>query len=151
VARDSRQAAAAACFAMAAALSPYSVADQPPSPAPWPELRPGLWEFSGRDGGKRIDGKRCANPGEELKVESTALAKIGCKISPVTRSENSYRFQSDCDLKTRHGRELKSTRKSVIKVRDDRAFELRVRGTSNGRPVDDLIVGKRIGDCKTEK
>jgi hypothetical protein len=114
-------------------------------------MQPGLWEFRGHDGGRTIDGRRCASPSEQWKVENAALLKMGCKLSAIERTRSTYRFTSECDLRTRRGRELKSTRKSVIKVRGDQAFELSVRGTSNGHPVDDLIVGKRIGDCKTEK
>ena len=79
------------------------------------------------------------------------MQKIGCKLSAIERTGSTYRFTSECDLKTRHGRELTSKRHSVIKLRGKQAFELSVRGTTNGHPVDDLIVGKRVGECKTGK
>ncbi|MDH4190035.1 MAG: DUF3617 domain-containing protein [Betaproteobacteria bacterium] len=112
-----------------------------------PELRPGLWQFQGREGGRKIDSRKCASPSEELRAENAALAKLGCTFTSPTPSHDTYRYQSRCDLTTRRGRALTSQRNSVIKVRGDQAFELTVKGTSNGNPVDDLIVGKRIGEC----
>ena len=76
---------------------------------------------------------------------------MGCKLSPVVRTGSAYRFSSECDIKTRRGRELTSTRRTVITLRGEQAFELAVRGTTNGHPVDDLIIGKRIGDCPSAK
>jgi hypothetical protein len=79
------------------------------------------------------------------------MQKIGCKVSAITRTGSTYSYTTECDLKTRRGRQVKSARRSVVKVKGAQAFELTVRGTTNGHPVDDLIVGKRIGDCKNEK
>jgi hypothetical protein len=46
---------------------------------------------------------------------------------------------------------LTSTRRTVITLRGEQAFTLTVRGTTNGHPVDDLIVGKRVGECENKK
>ncbi len=110
-----------------------------------------MWEFRGRDGGRNIDGKRCASPTEQWQVENAALQKMGCKVSPVVRTGSAYRFSSECDIKTRRGRELTSTRRTVITLRGEQAFELTVRGTTNGHPVDDRVIGKRVGECENKK
>jgi hypothetical protein len=110
-----------------------------------------MWEFRGHDGGRTIDGRRCASPSEQWKIEIAALQKLGCKFSAIERTGGAYRFTSECDLKTRRGRELTSTRRTVITLRGEQAFTLTVRGTTNGHPVDDLIVGKRVGECENKK
>lgn len=110
-----------------------------------------MWEFRGHDGGRKIDGKRCANPSDQLKLERSAMQKIGCKVSAITRTGSAYNYTTECDLKTRGGREMKSLRRTALKLRGNQAFELTVRGTTNGHAVDDRIVGKRVGDCKNEK
>lgn len=112
-----------------------------------PELRLGLWQIRGTEDGTKIDSTRCTSPSEQLKAENAALEKTGCKLSPVRRSGDRYTFTSECEVKTRRGLSLRSSRTSELKVEGSAAFELRVRGSANGRPVDDVVRGKRIGEC----
>jgi len=112
-----------------------------------PKLRHGLWQIRGTEDGKKIENTKCTSPSEQLKAENAMLEKTGCKVSPIRRSGNRYTFTSDCEVQTRRGLSLKSSRTSVLKAQGGEAFELRVRGSANGRPVDDVVRGKRIGEC----
>jgi hypothetical protein len=76
---------------------------------------------------------------------------MGCKLSAVTRAGDTFHFKSECDIKTHRGRELTSTRYTSITLRGEQEFELAVRGTTNGHPVDDLLVGRRLGECENKK
>lgn len=112
-----------------------------------PKLRHGLWQIRGTEDGTKIDTTKCTSPSEDLKTENATLVRTGCKLSSIRRSGNRYTFTSDCEVKTRRGLSLKSSRTSELKVEGGAAFELRVRGSANGRPVDDVVRGKRIGEC----
>jgi hypothetical protein len=131
-------------FALLAMSSTVFVACSAPE---LPELRYGLWELKGTSGGKDIDNQSCVNPVELVKAEHATLKASGCKVSDFTRSGNAYRYTSNCEMQTRKGRTMKSDLTSVMKVEGDSGFTLEVRGTTNNQPVNEVIVGKRIGDC----
>ena len=106
-----------------------------------------MWELRGVADGRRVDGRKCSSPSREIQEENAVLERAGCRVSPVERTGNRYTFRADCVMKTRSGRVLTSNRTSILTVDGDRNFQLRVRGTTNGRPVAETVTGKRIGDC----
>jgi hypothetical protein len=128
----------------AVALAPQAAA----AASGLPDLRRGTWEIRGTVDGRAIETRKCTSPSEDLKSENKVLANAGCKISPVRRSGDRYTYSADCELKTRSGRVLKSDRSSELTVDRDTSYRLRVRGTTNGRPIAETVVGTRIGDCK---
>jgi len=112
-----------------------------------PELRRGMWELRGIAEGRKVEGRKCTSPSRDIVEENAVLARAGCRISPVERLGNRYTFESDCVMKTRSGRELTSYRTSVLTVDGDSLFQLRVRGTTNGRPIAETVTWTRVGDC----
>ena len=133
-----------AALALAAIpIAPYAGTDAPGLP----ELRRGMWELQGVADGRRVDGRKCTSPSQDIGEENAVLERAGCRISPIERSGNRYTFQADCEMKTRSGRLLTSDRTSVLTVDGDKRFQLRVRGTTNGRPIAETVTGTRIGDC----
>lgn len=118
------------------------------SAAALPELKPGMWELKGVVDGRKVDGRRCASPTRDIQEENAVLERAGCRVSPIERSGNRYTFQADCEMKTRSGRVLTSNRNSELTVDGDANFQLRVRGTTNGRPVAETVTGRRTGDCE---
>ena len=132
--------AAPALFALAA--SPINV-----YAADLPELQPGMWKLVGVADGRRVDGKKCMNPSRDIAEENAVFERAGCKVSQIKRSGSRYTFNAECEMKTRSGRVLNSDRTSVLTVDGDGSFQLRVRGTTNGRPIAETVTGTRIGDC----
>ena len=112
-----------------------------------PELRSGLWEAQGIAEGRAVRGRKCANPTRDILEENAVLARAGCRISPVERSGNRYMFESDCEMKTRSGRQLTSYRTSILTVDGDSLYRLTVRGTTNGKPIAETVTWTRVGDC----
>jgi hypothetical protein len=140
--RPFRRIAATAVLALAAIqVAPYAAATE------LPELRHGTWELRGVSDGRVVDRKKCTSPGRDIAEESAVLSQAGCRVSSVERSGNRYTFQTDCRMKTRSGRRLTLHRTSVLTVDGDATFRLRVRGTTNGRPIAETVTGTRIGDC----
>jgi hypothetical protein len=139
-----RRLAAPAVAWVAAALAAQAAA----AAGGLPDLQRGDWQVRRTVEGKTIEERKCSSPSDELQSEIRVLANAGCKISPVRRSGDRYTFRSDCELKTRSGRLLKSDRSSELTVDRGTSYRLRVRGTTNGRPIAETVVGTRVGDCK---
>jgi len=112
-----------------------------------PELRHGLWEAQGVAEGRTVQGRKCTSPTRDIVEENAVLARAGCRISPVERSGNRYMFESDCEMKTRSGRQLTSYRTSILTVDGDSLYRLTVRGTTNGKPIAETVTWTRVGDC----
>lgn len=137
----------AAPIALLLAVSPVPVYAAG-SAAGLPELKSGLWELKGVVDGRAIDGRKCASPTRDIQEENAVLERAGCRLSPIRRSGNRYTFQADCEMKTRSGRVLTSNRTSELTVDGEETFQLRVRGTTNGRPIAETVTGRRTGDCE---
>ena len=118
-----------------------------PVAAELPVLQAGMWELRGVVDGRKVDGRKCANPSRDIEEETAVLERAGCRVSPIARSGNRYTYRADCEMKTRSGRVLTSNRTSELTVDGDKRFQLRVRGTTNGRPIAETVTGRRIGDC----
>ena len=126
---------AGAALVLAAVANSTCVAASAPE---LPELKPGMWELKGVVDGRPIEGRKCASPSRDILEENAVLERAG----------NRYTFQSDCEMKTRSGRVLRSNRTSVLTVDGDSHFQLRVRGMTNRRPVAETVTGRRVGDCE---
>lgn len=135
---------AGAALVLAAVANSTCVAASAPE---LPELKPGMWELMGVVDGRPIEGRKCASPSRDILEENAVLERAGCRISPIERAGNRYTFQSDCEMKTRSGRVLRSSRTSVLTVDGDSHYQLRVRGMTNRRPVAETVTGRRTGDC----
>ena len=102
-----------------------------------PAFRRGMWEFNrtmegvGSQGkSQTITSKKCTNPTEDMKRQNEMLTKGGCKVSPITRSGNTYSFTSDCALQG-----ISAQGKTVISVENDSAYTVNIEDTT-GRASD---------------
>jgi hypothetical protein len=114
-----------------------------------PILRKGMWEYnrSVEDSaapGKptNINNKKCADPTANMKKMNEAIAKQGCKFSPIARSGNTYTFTTECQAQ---GAAMQS--RSVITVENDSAYKINVTSTAGARSTKEILVAKRVGDC----
>jgi hypothetical protein len=129
-----------ALVALAFATSPAMADD-------WPTLRQGLWDYQRTVGPKKVEAKRCLSPTEDMKRQNAMLEKNGCAISPIRRSGNTYTFDANCRMKMPGG-EILSTSTSVLTVDGDSSYRVEVRGTLDGEPTSEMLVARRVGDCK---
>jgi hypothetical protein len=135
-------------FARAAIAAGIAAFAAPACADDLPAFRKGLWEFSrtiDAGGGKTqtIKSSKCTSPGEDMKAQNERLAKSGCKFSPTVRSGSTYTFSSQCSIQ---GISAQST--SVITVDSDSAYRLNVDGTAAGEKTHEVLLARRIGDCK---
>ena len=77
-----------------------------------------------------------------MKKMNEALAKQGCKFSPVEKSGNSYTFGADCEIE---GTRIRS--RSVMTVESDSAYKVDVTSTAGARSTKEVLSAKRLGDC----
>jgi hypothetical protein len=129
------------CLALLAATTAAAADDLP-------AFRKGQWEFERTieaGGGKKqtIKSSRCLAPTEDMKAQNERLAKAGCKFTPVTRSGSNYTFGSQCTIQ---GIVANST--TTITPEGDSAYRLVVEGITAGEKTRDVLVAKRVGDCK---
>ena len=115
---------------------------------PWPPLRQGMWEISrvmqapGGGPPKTVSTKRCMNPADEWDRQHASLTKGGCRISPVTKTGNTYTFTASCNVMG-----TSSNTTSTIVAEGDSAYTLTVDGQTDGSPTKEKATGTRIGDC----
>lgn len=124
-----------------ASLATASLAEDPPA------FRKGMWEFnrtvdSGTAKSQTMTTKECTDPTDDMKKQDDMLTKAGCKMSPVTKSGNSYSFTSQCSIQ---GVDLQS--KSVLSVESDAAYTVNVESQQGGQITKEVLVARRIGDC----
>lgn len=113
-----------------------------------PALRQGLWKFHRIVAGKPMDVTRCTDPREDMKRQNEMLTKIGCRFTPLKKVGNTYTFSAECAIKNPAGGTLASRSKSVITVESGSAYRVEVVTSSNGQTQKELLVARRVGDCK---
>jgi hypothetical protein len=114
-------------------------------------FRQGLWEFQRTVGTQKTVNKKCTSPNEDMKRQNTMLEKAGCRFSPLKESGKTFTFTAECTLKGLSGGSMTNRTTSVITVESDRAYQVRVEGTTNGQSTKELLVARRVGDCKNER
>jgi hypothetical protein len=129
----------AAAFAFAAAG--WAVAAELPS------FRPGVWEYERLVGDSKLVARECVDPTQEMRSHEASLAKLGCRISPLTQDGSSYTYSSECSMKLPSGAS-RWTSTSTLTVESDTAYRLQVRETSQGKTSEQIVVAHRVDDCK---
>ena len=111
-----------------------------------PVFRHGMWNFvrtiESSGGAQSVANKKCTNPTEDMKKQHQMSGKVGCSVSPVTKSGNSYTFVASCSLQ---GQPVES--KSTMTVESDSAYKIRVESKAAGQTTKELLVATRSGDC----
>jgi hypothetical protein len=113
----------------------------------FPKFRPGLWEFKRTVEGAKGTTKpivtelqKCTDPTENF----TKRGELpGCKLTPMTRKGSTYSFTVDCNIK---GVDVHSGSATVVE--SDSAYKLTIETTAGDRHTREVLVAKRIGDCK---
>lgn len=115
-----------------------------------PVMRTGLWEVSrtvnaATDGGapQTIRVADCVNPNKDMVARQEMLKKIGCTLSPVDHSGNTYTFSAIC------GQGGSETSRSILTVESDNAYSIRIESNIGGTPSQELLRATRLGDCPT--
>ena len=113
----------------------------------FPKFRPGLWEFKRTIEGARGTTKPLTSELKECTDPTLTFTKRGelpgCKLSPMTRKGNTYTFTADCKIQ---GVDVHSGSATVVE--SDSAYKLTVETTAGDRHTKEVLVAKRIGDCK---
>jgi hypothetical protein len=112
-----------------------------------PKFRPGLWEFKRTIEGARgttkpitQDLQKCTDPTENF----TKRGELpGCTLSPIARKGSTYSFTADCNIK---GVDVHSGSATVVE--SDSAYKVTIETTAGDRHTKEVLVAKRIGDCK---
>ena len=113
----------------------------------FPKFRPGLWEFKRSIEGAKGTTKpittelqQCTDPTQNF----TKRGELpGCKLSPMTRKGSTYSFTADCNIR---GVDVHSGSATVVE--SDSAYKLTIETTAGDRRTKEVLVAKRIGDCK---
>lgn len=108
-----------------------------------------MWEFqrtieggSGQEKPQTITNTKCANPTEDMKKQNETLVKAGCKLSPISRSGNVYRFASDCVLQG-----ISAQGNSEIRVESDSAYTIVIETRQGKHVTKEVLRARRTGDC----
>ena len=112
----------------------------------FPSLRQGLWEFQRTVGTNKYAAKECLDPSEDLLRRQAALQKMGCKLSPLTRTGSTYTYTADCAVKLPSGAAMFSTT-SAVTVDSDSVYQMETRTTSRNRTSSELVTAQRVADC----
>jgi hypothetical protein len=128
-------------------LIAFSAFSNPAVAEDLPAFRQGLWEFQRTVGTQKMVNKNCTNPTEDMKQQNAMLAKMGCRVSPLTKKGNAYTFTAECAAEGTSGGQVNSLTTTVITVESDSAYTVQVDGTINGQPTKELLTARRIGDC----
>ena len=119
-----------------------------------PRFRPGLWQFdrtleiNGKESDRRLIDNllikpretRCVDPTAALPVASRPMFMCNCRVTRSQPSENEYVTLSYCG----RGEPVKAG----LKVESDTAYTDIREGKIGGNTTKDIIVAKRIGDCR---
>lgn len=115
-----------------------------------PSFRQGLWEFNRSiqpqsPSGKptTVADKRCTDPTADMKRMNDMLAKQGCRFSPVSASGNVFTFSSTCQIQN-----VSAQSSSTLTRESDSAYTVQVASTGSAGASKELLVAKRVGDCK---
>ena len=131
-----------AILAGLATMSPAAMAED------LPVLKPGLWEFKRTVRGEigkplTLDSRKCTDPTADMKKTNAMLAGQGCKFSAVARSGNTYSFSARCQVQ---GAQYES--RSTMTVDGSSAYRVEVTSTGTGPGTKELLVARRIGECR---
>jgi hypothetical protein len=106
-----------------------------------------MWQFDRSVNGREMGViTQCANPTADMKEQDAMLTAAGCKFAPVRQDGDKYSFDVDCAIKS-GSTQINSKTTTVMTVTGDSAYTVRVTGTTNGKPTDESVVAKRMGDC----
>ena len=128
-----------------------------PSPADAkdpPRFRPGLWQFdrtlevNGTQTDRRLTSNllikpretRCVDPTDSLKTWSRPLFLGTCRVTRSQPSNNEYVSLTSCGTG--------SPVRSELKVESDTAYTQIYEGKIGADTTKDIIVARRIGDCR---
>lgn len=134
-------------LAVALALVPPVEAGTPE--VQWPELKPGLWQFTRTStmAGKptTIERQGCADPVAEWKKQHEASGRSGCTMKTVKASPDRYVTTAECKLP---GAGEGSSRSTAV-IHGPGGYEVTVenRGVLAKSGESEHLVAKRLGDC----
>ncbi len=112
-----------------------------------PTLKRGMWQFDRSVNGREMGViTQCANPTADMKEQDAMLTAAGCNFAPVRQDGDKYSFDVACTIKS-GTTQIDSKTTTVMTVSGDSAYTVRVTGTTNGKPTDESVVAKRLGDC----
>lgn len=116
-----------------------------------PTFRRGLWKFVRTiEVGIHSDGRqklleremtRCVDPTTAMKATFSSASVGSCHSSKPQKVDNRYIFSNRCDYM--------GPVSTVITVKSDEAYT-EVNEINVGLPRKDLVVARRVGDCKEE-
>jgi hypothetical protein len=117
------------------------------SAAELPTFRPGVWEYERLVGGSKLVARECVDPTQEMRSHNASLEKLGCKLSPLTQEGSTYTYSGECAMKLPSSASSWSTT-STLTVESETAYRLEVRETSQGKTSGQIVVARRVDDCK---
>jgi hypothetical protein len=130
------------CAALAALLIAATAAAEE-----LPTLKRGMWQFDRTVNGREMGViTQCANPTVDMKEQDAMLTAAGCNFAPVRQDGDTYSFDVECAIKS-GSTVINSKTTTVMTVSGDSAYTVRVTGTTNGKPTEESVVAKRLGDC----
>ena len=130
------------CVALAALLIAATAAAEE-----LPTLKRGMWQFDRTVNGREMGViTQCANPTVDMKEQDAMLTAAGCNFAPVRQDGDTYSFDVECAIKS-GSTVINSKTTTVMTVSGDSAYTVRVTGATNGKPTEESVVAKRIGDC----
>jgi hypothetical protein len=115
----------------------------------WPELKPGLWQFTrtSTTAGKptTIERQGCADPVAEWKKQHEASGRSGCTMKTVKAAADRYVTTAECKLP---GAGEGSSRSTAV-IKGSGAYEVSVenRGVLAKSGESEHLVARRLGDC----
>ena len=129
-----------ACLALIA--GPAAAADD------WPVLRQGRWQLERTIEGmgptpQKISRTECIDPTANFRLQQERLGRAGCTFTPLTRRGNEYRYGATCRMAG-----TSTTSESVLTVESPEAYTLRVSSQADGTATKEVLVAKRLGDCR---
>jgi hypothetical protein len=113
-----------------------------------PALRAGLWEINrtidaSASGGppQTVSTRECTSPNDGMLARQEMLKKIGCTLSPLHQSGNTYTFSAVCS------QGAGGTSRSTLTVDNDSAYSIHIESDIAGMPSKEMLRATRVGDC----
>ena len=112
-----------------------------------PVFHRGQWQFDRtvqNPGGapQKLANSKCVDPAAEWIAQREKMAKLGCQITPVAHSGQTWHFTASCRIGS-----VTATSDNVLKVESPDAYTVTVDGVTAGMKTHELLVARRVGEC----
>ena len=115
----------------------------------FPQLKPGLWEFSRAKSLLPSEGKpptesvrQCTSPTEDMRKKWAQLASGECHFSPIAHDGKRFTYSSICK---RYDVEFQI--KSVVTVNSEGDYRVDTESRGANGASNEIVIAHRLGDC----